>query len=416
MMPVYQKQVDFLDRTSKLAGFVGGRGTGKTTVGVYDLLRRAKPNRTYMIVSPTYSMMKDTAFPMFQKLVADFDLIEHMHLGDMWAKLRNGAKVLFRSGDNPERLRGPNLSGVWIDEASQIKHEAFDIVVACLREGGEQGWLSATYTPNGRTHWTYDVFHQGEQAEEFHASTRDNPFLPPEFYENVKHQYSGLRADQELEGEYVDIEGAEWPSEFFPDSIWFDDWPTKPLVKAVALDPSKGVGSKHGDYSAFVMVALGRDGVFYIDADMANDRHCSTLVDMSIEIQRTFQPQFFGFEVNQFQELLMDDVKRASAVSGVPIPTCGIDNRINKDVRIRRLTPFLSRGELRFKAECLAPGQKPKRAQLLVNQMRDFPEGEHDDGPDALEMALRILTEMSTGGRDGMGDNMLMAQGVRGVF
>jgi hypothetical protein len=26
----------------------------------------------------------------------------------------------------------------------------------------------------------------------------------------------------------------------------------------------------------------------------------------------------------------------------------------------------------------------------LVNQLRDFPLGDHDDGPDALEMAVRL--------------------------
>jgi predicted phage terminase large subunit-like protein len=323
----------------------------------------------------------------------------------MIATLENGAEVLFRSASDPDKLRGPNLSGAWLDEASQIKREAFDIVVACLREHQEQGWLSATYTPNGRTHWTYDVFHKGEHAEEFHASTLDNPFLPPEFYETVKHQYSGLRAEQELEGRYVDVEGAEWPAEFFPDSIWFTEWPHEPLVKVVALDPSKGVGSKHGDYSAFAMVALGRDGVFYVDCDMANDRHCGILVDTSIEIQRTFQPHYFGFEVNQFQQLLADNVKTAAGVSGVPVPICTIDNRVNKELRIRRLTPYLSQGLLRFKGGS-------KGAELLVNQMRDFPLGEHDDGPDALEMAMRILAEKSGRPVDNLGPNLLNAVGA----
>jgi predicted phage terminase large subunit-like protein len=405
-MALHPVQDAFLSRTSLLAGFVGGRGTGKTTIGAFDLITRAKPGRTYAVISPTYPMLKDASLSMFKDLGEQFGCIARLNQSDMWAELGNGAKVLFRSADNPDRLRGPNLSGVWLDEASLLKREAFDIVVACLREGGEQGWLSATYTPNGRTHWTYDVFHKGEQAEEFRASTLDNPFLPEEFYDTIKHQYSGLRAEQELEGRYVDIEGAAWPAEFFPPEIWFTEWPYEPLVKVAALDPSKGVGSKHGDYSAFVMVALGQDGTFYIDADMANDRHPSILVEMSIEIQRTFKPNYFGFEVNQFQQLLADNVQQAAAVAGVPVPICALDNRVNKELRILRLTPDLSQGLLRFRGG--SPG-----AELLVNQMRDFPLGEHDDGPDALEMAMRILKEMSTVRSDGMGDNLLDAVGAR---
>jgi hypothetical protein len=54
--------------------------------------------------------------------------------------------------------------------------------------------------------------------------------------------------------------------------------------------------------------------------------------------------------------------------------------------RIRRLTPLLSQGCLRFKAGS-------EGAKLLVDQLRDFPCGEHDDAPDALEVAFRLACE-----------------------
>jgi hypothetical protein len=34
-----------------------------------------------------------------------------------------------------------------------------------------------------------------------------------------------------------------------------------------------------------------------------------------------------------------------------------------------------------------------------VQQLRDFPNGDHDDGPDALEMARRLAIELSNKGR-----------------
>jgi hypothetical protein len=59
---------------------------------------------------------------------------------------------------------------------------------------------------------------------------------------------------------------------------------------------------------------------------------------------------------------------------------------VSKLVRIRRLTPLLSQRRLRFKASS-------KGAKLLVEQLRDFPCGEHDDGPDALEVAFRLACD-----------------------
>jgi predicted phage terminase large subunit-like protein len=68
----------------------------------------------------------------------------------------------------------------------------------------------------------------------------------------------------------------------------------------------------------------------------------------------------------------------------------GLNNQVNKQVRIRRLGTYLSQRKLRFKA-------RSGGTALLVEQLRDFPVGEHDDGPDALEMALRLMIHLWNG-------------------
>jgi len=67
-------------------------------------------------------------------------------------------------------------------------------------------------------------------------------------------------------------------------------------------------------------------------------------------------------------------------------------------VRIRRLGPLLSQRRLRFLA-------RSSSTRLLVDQLRDFPVGAHDDGPDALEMALRLAEDVLQGrsSDDGLG-------------
>jgi phage terminase large subunit-like protein len=59
-------------------------------------------------------------------------------------------------------------------------------------------------------------------------------------------------------------------------------------------------------------------------------------------------------------------------------------------VRIRRLTPYVSRRQLRFKAN--SPG-----AKLLREQFMSFPLGEHDDTIDSAEYAVRMLIKATTG-------------------
>ncbi|MBA3481822.1 MAG: hypothetical protein H0T51_08410 [Pirellulales bacterium] len=178
---------------------------------------------------------------------------------------------------------------------------------------------------------------------------------------------------------------AEWPDDFFGPDVWFSEWPQDYDCKVVALDPSKGVESKFGDYSAFVLMMVSR-GILYVDADLAI-RNTSIIAEQALEIQRRFEPDWFGVEVNQFQELLAGDISRRAAERRLLMPMYGIHNNVKKIVRIRRLTPYLAARQLRFKGGS-------KGARLLVEQLRDFPNGDHDDGPDALEMALRLAGEM----------------------
>jgi predicted phage terminase large subunit-like protein len=173
----------------------------------------------YLVCAPTYSMLSDATFRMFLSLAEALGIIDP---GDVKRsappsmRLRTGAEVLFRSTDEPDRLRGPNLSGVWMDEASLMPLDAFTVLIGRLREAGEQGWLTATFTPKGRAHWTHETFATGRpNTAIFHARTRENPFLPAGFHETVRQQYTSVLAAQELEGEFIDAGGCLFKRHWF---------------------------------------------------------------------------------------------------------------------------------------------------------------------------------------------------------
>src|SRR5262249_25926116 len=200
--------------------FCGGIGSGKSWAGAYDLIRRAKAGRLYMVCAPTYSMLADATFRSFVALAEELGVVTEADVkrsAPPAIQLRTGAEILFRSADEPDRLRGPNLSGVWMDEASLMSHDAFTILIGRLREGGEQGWLTATFTPKGRQQWTYETFASGRpDTALFRCRTSDNPFLPPGFHDTVRQQYTSTLAAQELEGEFIDAGGTMFRRHWFP--------------------------------------------------------------------------------------------------------------------------------------------------------------------------------------------------------
>lgn len=198
-----------------------------------------------------------------------------------------------------------------------------------------------------------------------------------------------------------DPAACEWPEDYFAGELWFDDWPRGMALKVVAIDPSKRSDARRGDYSAIVALGLDADGVAYVDADLAR-RPTSQLVAEGVEWIARFVPDGTALEANQYQELLAGEFaaefqRRGMTAAGLWL----IDNRVNKLVRIRRLGPLLAAKRLRFKAGSAG-------ARLLVDQLRDFPTGDHDDGPDALEMAVRLAGELSAGApSDGLGQRLV---------
>lgn len=186
--------------------------------------------------------------------------------------------------------------------------------------------------------------------------------------------------------------GTEWPDTYFPDSIWFDYWPNTIVLKTIGVDPSKGAGGKHGDYSAIIMLGRDTDGTLYCEANLAR-RNSEDIVDTTLEIQRDFNADAVAIETNQFQELLATQLNSKAASAGYAVPIVKVVNLVNKATRIRRLGPFLANGKIRFKTKCAS-------TRLLIEQLKDFPTAAHDDGPDALEMALRSMIELHNGRND----------------
>jgi len=195
----------------------------------------------------------------------------------------------------------------------------------------------------------------------------------------------------------------EWPASYFDSNLWFDDWPRELVVRTIALDPSKGRDDRRGDYSAYALVGVDRQGTIFVEADLAR-RPTPAMIEDGVELCRRFAPDGLGVESNQFQELLRDDFEEAFRRHGLMTGVWTLDNRVNKQVRIRRLGPYLARGRLRFKSG------SPSTA-LVVDQLRDFPIGDYDDGPDAVEMAVRLAGELlqGNGAADGLGSRLDVA-------
>jgi predicted phage terminase large subunit-like protein len=194
----------------------------------------------------------------------------------------------------------------------------------------------------------------------------------------------------EYQGQPDSPEGAEWPGEYFdrPDFL-FTDWPRDVLFTIIALDPSKGRADPNTDYQAVAIIMLSRDGKLWVDCECHREP-VADMVARAVELARHYRPHSLAVETNQGLDLLIPEFERFMAAARLTVPLQSVQHySTSKVARIRRLGPYLSRGQIRVR--------NTAGGRILLDQLRDFPNGAHDDAPDALEIGVRRLELLTSG-------------------
>jgi len=195
----------FWQSAARFRLLVGGVGSGKTRAGCVEVLCQPAGS-VGMVVAPTYPMLRDATLRTFLELAQKGGVLADYSKSEFTATLINGTRVLFRSADDPDRLRGPNLGWFYLDEAALMSREAWLIMIGRLRLAPGRAW--ATSTPRG-INWLYDVFHSGDpDYAVIRSSTRENPYLPAGFVESLENAYTTAWQRQEIEGEFVEMADA----------------------------------------------------------------------------------------------------------------------------------------------------------------------------------------------------------------
>lgn len=181
---------------------------------------------------------------------------------------------------------------------------------------------------------------------------------------------------------------SEWPPTHFGEHLWFSDWPEHLPLKGLAIDPSKGSEAKPGDFCGLILGGYDGQGGLWVEAFLER-LPAEQIPERTVELCRGWRPDVVAVETNMFQQLLCAPMIAAARKAGIMLPVAPYENYVPKHVRIRRLGPHLAAKNIHVRA---TPG-----GRLLVAQLRQFPLGAHDDGPDALELLQRALINLWNG-------------------
>lgn len=253
-----------------------GRGWGKTWVGSNWIIEQAlsQPGSVWAVVAPTFRDVRATCFegPSGIRKSLEPGIEDQWRRNELRLDLINGSIIYGFSADQPERLRGTNLSGAWCDELGSWRYpEAwYEGLIPALRIG-EHPRVVVTTTPRP-TKLVKELYQRRDGTVHVtRAATWENAKnLSATALEEMRARYEGTRLGrQELEGELLeDLEGALWRrSDIDAARIKPNEVPDLTRI-VVAIDPAV-TSEEDSDETGIIVAGEDGRGHGYILADLS---------------------------------------------------------------------------------------------------------------------------------------------------
>jgi len=204
-------QGKFHESSARFKGFSGPIGSGKSQALCHEAIKLSylNPGRAGLIGAPTYPMLRDaTQAALFEVMQQGEIPYEFNKAENQVTMADTGSRIIFRSVDEYERLRGTNLAWFGVDELTYTSEQAWIRLEGRLRDPKAARLCGfAVWTPKGFD-WVYERFIQNpvDGYDCVLAKPYENRHLlekVPDFYDRLKKSYDEAFFAQEVMGEYL---------------------------------------------------------------------------------------------------------------------------------------------------------------------------------------------------------------------
>lgn len=229
------------------------------------------------------------------------------------------------------------------------------------------------------------AFYHAHAADMDEGAVVNWPQIEPLYALMVERATSETAFMSEKQGEPISEE-----SPFRVITFWVMKQPD--LVYFGAVDPSLGRAGTNRDPSAILVGGFNRStGVLDVVEASIVKRLPDVIISDTIAMAKRWRPALWFVEAVQFQEFLRTEIMKEAVKQEISLSAIPVIPTADKALRIQRLQPPISAGLIRLHTA----------QTTLLEQLRQWPSGAHDDGPDALEMlwsgAIQYGGGMTTG-------------------
>ena len=384
------------DPKVKYASLIIGRQTGKSLLITNLALKWSLENNgvNTMIVSPIYSQSRKI-FEDIERVIAGTPLLTASNKSNYEMTLLNGSKIIFRSAEKPDSLRGYTNHFLLIDEAAFIRNQVWDEILrpTILVKGRKIVFAS---TPKDKSSYLFKLYQYGLDPEKpdyvsMNGSSYDNPYISNEDLDEAKKTMPEDIFQSEVMGQFSDGGGSVFKN--IDDYCILPEWRPKQQGKRyyAGIDAGKQV-----DFS--VLTILDEDGnVCFIYRD--NNKPWDTIIGNIIKYLKQYNATAF-IEVNSIGDVIYEQIQKQYKDIHPFITT-----NQSKQTIIEDLIYELNTGNLRLPTETLF---NPLYFELQTFSYSYSPttrrvqykalEGAHDDTILSLAIALNSLKEKKTKG------------------
>ena len=260
------------------------------------------------------------------------------------------------------KLRGASIKYCYGDEVADWSEDVFSLLKSRLDK--PYSCFDGTFNPQGPQHWLYEFLQSDADIFSQTYSIEDNPFLPPEFVENLKLEYAGtVLYDRYINGLWVAAEGALFTTypKYTDDTTLFRDG-------IAHIDAAYG-----GEDFTALTIGKRQGDTLYLYGRLWHS-HVDTVLDTCIEEAKRLLCAPILCETNADKGYLAKEIQRRG-YSARAYP-----EHMNKHLKI---STFLRKwwGNVVF----LTGTDKAYQAQILSYTE----DAEHDDAPDSAACVAR---------------------------
>ena len=280
--------LDLLGSDPKYTLLYGGSRSGKSFIIIYAIIHRALrvAGSRHLIVRFAFnhakqSLWHDTIPKVLSLCFPGVNPV--LNKSDWFIEFGNGSQIWLGGlddKDRTEKVLGNEYATIFINEASQVSHQSYSILLTRLAQKTElKNRIYCDCNPPSTQHWTYKLFIQNVNPDsnealdgKYYSHMRMNPDdnlenLPEDYIDSVLNTLSHRQQKRFRYGEFMDdIEGALWTYDII-DKYRVTELPQLKTI-VTAIDPS-GTATQSSDEAGIVTAGIGFDGHFYVLDDVS---------------------------------------------------------------------------------------------------------------------------------------------------